>query len=137
MKTLTVGALAEAAGVNLEPVRHYERRGLLPEPARSDTGYRLYEKRDVARLRFIAIAQRRGFTLNEIEELPSLRVDDLRSCEKVRRFAEMRLDGIDAKMEDLQRMRHMLADLVESCRRRARTGRCPILDAFSAGERNP
>jgi len=137
MKSLTVGAFAQAAGVNLETVRYYERRGLLPEPARSDAGYRLYEPGDVARLQFIKRAQRLGFTLKEIKELLSLRVDGRRSCERVRCLAETKMEDIDHKMRDLQRMRHTLTGLIRSCRQRTQTSPCPILDSLSAGERHP
>ncbi len=139
MGRLTVGKLAKAAGVHVETIRYYERLGLLPEPIRSPGGYRLYSARDVARLRFIKRAQRLGFTLAEIGDLLSLRVEASRRCDAVKARAEAKLADIEAKLETLQRMRGALEALVRACNDRDETSACPILDAleldaFQGGE---
>ena len=73
--SLTVSKVAKAAGVNIQTLRYYERRGILPEPERSDAGYRLYEPETISRVRFIKHAQDFGFTLEEIRELLELRIE--------------------------------------------------------------
>jgi len=85
MRTLTIGRLAREAGVNLETVRYYERRGLLPRPPRSESGYRLFPEDAAGRLRFIRRAQELGFSLAEIRELLSLRVSRTAKRTDVRR----------------------------------------------------
>ena len=91
--TFTIGELAGAVGVNVQTVRYYERRGLLPKPKRRASGYREYLATDVARLEFIRRAQALGFTLSEIEQLLALRVDPRTTPEDVHRAV---IDGIDA-----------------------------------------
>jgi len=130
MKPLTIGQVARRAEVGVETVRFYERQGLLEEPARKDSGYRQYSEDVVARLRFIRRAKELGFTLKEIAELLALRLDPDTSCAEVRGRAKAKIDDIDAKIRDLQRMRQALDKLVASCRGRGPISVCPILDAL-------
>ncbi len=130
MKQYTSGQLARAAGVNIETLRFYERKSLLPEPRRTRGGFRLYGEEDLRRLKFIAMAKQHGFTLSEIKELLDLRVDSRTSCEEVREIAEEKLTVIERKLRELQQMKKALQDLIESCHRQGTTGNCPILDAF-------
>ena len=130
MKPLTIGQFAHRAGVRIETVRFYERQGLLEEPARKESGYREYTEDVVARLRFIRRAKELGFTLKEIAELLALRLDPDTSCAEVRSRAKAKIDDIDAKIRDLQRMRQALDKLVASCRGRGPISACPILDAL-------
>ena len=101
MKALTIGHLAKEAGVNLETVRYYERRGLLPRPPRSPSGYRLFPAESRKRLRFIRRAQELGFSLREIRELLSLRLAHSTDGAAVRRRAEAKLADIEAKLANL------------------------------------
>src|SRR5919198_614719 len=78
------GEVARAGGVNLETIRYYERRGLLPKPPRTTSGYRTFGADAVRRLRFIKNAQDLGFSLREIKELLALRLDARTSCADVR-----------------------------------------------------
>jgi MerR family mercuric resistance operon transcriptional regulator len=130
MKPLTIGQVARRAEVGVETVRFYERQGLLEEPARKESGYRQYTEDVVARLRFIRRAKELGFTLKEIVELLALRLDPDTSCAEVRGRAKAKIDDIDAKIRDLQRMRQALDKLVASCRGRGPISACPILDAL-------
>src|SRR5258708_2566151 len=98
MKLLTRGRLAQLGGVGVETVRFYEQEGLLAKPARSPAGYRQYGQHVVARLQFIQRAKELGFTLNEIKELLSLRVDPDTSCEDVRAKAEVKIADIHGKI---------------------------------------
>ena len=131
MNGLTSSKLAKAAGVNVETLRYYIRRGLLPEPPRRDSGYRMYPPENVERLRFIKSAQELGFTLEEIQQLLSLRVDENATAEDVRQQAQEKVTQIDAKIAALQQMRDALAHLVEQCHGEGPTSDCPILDALS------
>ncbi|HJT75997.1 MAG TPA: MerR family DNA-binding protein [Gemmataceae bacterium] len=130
MKPLTIGQIAQRAQVGVETVRFYERQGLLEEPARKESGYRQYTVDVVARLRFIRRAKELGFTLKEIGELLALRLDPDTSCAEVKGRAKAKIDDIDAKIRDLQRMGQALGKLVASCRGRGPISACPILDAL-------
>ena len=123
----TIGALAKAAGVGVETVRYYQRRGLLPEPARPPGEVRRYGEGDVKRLRFIRSAQAAGFTLNEIGELIALDASDDRA--RARELAQARVAAIDEKIAELREARDALSGLASDCARK-RGGPCPILKAF-------
>jgi MerR family mercuric resistance operon transcriptional regulator len=123
----TIGGLASAAGVGVETVRYYQRRGLLAEPARPPGEVRRYADADVKRLRFIRSAQAAGFTLNEIKELLDLDASDDRA--RARELARARVAAIDEKIADLRDARDALAALATACANK-RAGPCPILKAF-------
>ena len=126
---MTIGALAKAGGVGVETVRYYQRRGLLPEPARPPGEVRRYGADDVKRLKFIRSAQAAGFTLNEIGELIALDQSDDRA--RVRELADARVAAIDDKIEELRHARDALAGLANDCAS-SRKGPCPILKAFES-----
>ena len=123
----TIGGLARAAGVGVETVRYYQRRGLLPEPARPPGEVRRYGEQDVKRLKFIRSAQAAGFTLAEIGELIALDASDDRA--RARELAQSRVAAIDEKIAELREARDALAGLAADCARK-RGGPCPILRAF-------
>lgn len=125
----TIGGFARAAGVGVETVRYYQRRGLLAEPARPPGEVRRYGEEDVKRLRFIRSAQAAGFTLNEITELLDLDASDDRA--RARELAEARIAALDSKIADLREARDALAGLAAACANK-RGGRCPILGAFDS-----
>ena len=133
MTELTTGAVAERAGVNIQTVRYYERRGLLPEPPRRSSGYRLYNADHVTRIRFIKRAQELGFTLDEVEELLSLRADPDADRADVRSRTLAKMREIEAKIADLGRMRDTLAALADTCAGHGSTHDCPILEALDTG----
>ena len=130
MKPLRIGEVARSAGVGVETVRFYEREGLIEEPPRRESGYRQYHDAVIARLHFIRRAKELGFSLKEIKELLSLRVEPRTSCRDVKRRAEAKIAEIEAKIEDLARIRHSLRRLAAACRGRGPTSECPILDAL-------
>src|SRR3954452_23341515 len=123
----TIGGLAKAAGVGVETVRYYQRRGLLAEPARPSGEIRRYGAEDLKRLRFIRSAQAAGFTLNEIKELVDLDASDDRA--RARELAKARVAAIDAQIAHLREARDALAGLATACANK-RGGPCPILKAF-------
>ena len=126
-KSDTIGGLAKAAGVGVETVRYYQRRGLLQEPARPAGEIRRYAESDVKRLRFIRSAQAAGFTLNEIKELLDLDAADDRA--RARELAAARVAALDEKIKEMQEAREALAQLATACAKK-RSGPCPILTAF-------
>ena len=127
---MTIGRLARAAGVNIETIRYYQRRGLLAMPRKPAGGVRRYPSATLARLRFIKRAQELGFTLREIAEL--LKLGD-GSCKETRAIAEHRLADIEARLRDLESMRATLENLVRTCREGDQTS-CPIIASLSGGK---
>jgi MerR family mercuric resistance operon transcriptional regulator len=139
MEYLTIGRLARRAGVHIETVRYYQRRGLLAEPPRSLSNYRLYPEDTVRRVRFIKRAQELGFSLREIEELLSLRAAPRARCAEVRRRAEAKTEAIEEKIRALKSMRRALGKLIAECSGRGPATECPILEALDPrpGKRMP
>jgi Hg(II)-responsive transcriptional regulator len=129
-QTLTTGETAERAGVNVQTVRYYERRGLLPEPPRTSGGFRQYEPEHVDRIRFIKRAQELGFTLDEAGELLDLRATPEADRADVRAVAQEKQEEIRHKIRDLQRMQSTLDDLIAACEGHGSTDACPILNAL-------
>jgi Hg(II)-responsive transcriptional regulator len=127
---MRIGQIASQASVNIQTLRYYERRGLLPSPGRGSSGYRDYEPDAVDRVRFIKHAQALGFTLHEIAELLALRVRSDRACARVEARGESAIARIDEKLAQLHRIRDALTRLVTACRRQDLTGECPILHAL-------
>jgi MerR family mercuric resistance operon transcriptional regulator len=135
VKSLTIGRLAKEAGVNLETVRYYERRGLLQRPPRSASGYRLFPLETARRLRFIRRAQELGFSLKEIRELLSLRVSPNAKSADVRKRAEAKIADIDAKIKSLDSMKTTLRRLTKVCAGCGPIGECPILESLDGEEK--
>jgi len=128
MQTFTIARLAQAAGVNVETIRFYQRRGLLAEPAKPLGGIRRYGETEVARVLFIKAAQRIGFTLDEIALL--LQLDDGAQCSEARAIAEHKLADVRKRLQDLQRIEAALALLVDRCASRRGTVSCPLIEAL-------
>ena len=125
---LSIGAFAEAAGVNVETIRFYQRRGLLPEPDRPYGSIRRYGEADVARVRFVKSAQRLGFSLDEVDGL--LTLDDGAHCDEARQLAEHKLIDVRSKLADLLRIESVLATLVDDCCASHGTVSCPLIAAL-------
>lgn len=125
---MTIGTLARAAGVNVETIRFYQRRGLLPEPERAYGAIRRYDRGEANRIRFIKSAQRLGFSLDEVAGL--LRLEDGAHCEEARLLAEAKLADVRVRLAALARMEAALAGLVGSCRERTETVCCPLIAAL-------
>jgi MerR family transcriptional regulator, copper efflux regulator len=136
-EALTIGAVARLALVPLDTVRYYERRGLLPEPPRTTSGYRQYPASTVRRITFIRRAQTLGFTLEEIADLLALQDRPAGGCRAVEQQAEAAVARIDAKLGELSRMRDALTSLVTGCRDNHRSGECPMLDALEGRPSDP
>jgi Hg(II)-responsive transcriptional regulator len=130
MEILSIGQVAQRAGVGVETVRFYEREGLLEEPPRRASGYRQYSEQVVKRIGFIKRAKEPGFSLKEMSELLLLRVDAQTSCDEVRQRTEAKLAEVERKLVELQRMRQALLQVASLCIGPGPTARCPMLDAL-------
>ena len=128
MNELTIGRLAKAAGVGVETVRYYQRRGLMPEPPRGYGSIRRYGPGNVDRLRFIRAAQDLGFSLKEVEDLLSLERGG--SCRAVERLAERKLAVVRERIAGLKRVEHTLATLVQRCETTRGRMSCPIIESL-------
>src|SRR5262245_5073287 len=124
-----ISEAAEQAGVNVQTLRYYERRGLLPKPPRRESGYREFPDDAVRIVRFIKRAQELGFSLDEVEELLRLRRNSRRDRARIRKVAEQRVAQIDQKITELQRMRSALSGLVHACHHDTALD-CPIIEAL-------
>ena len=117
MKSLTIGHLAKQAGVNLETVRYYECRELLPEPMRKESGYRVYGPDDLHRLRFIRQAKSLGFSLNEIAEILRMRDKGKCPCGEVTRIGEKHLHDLGEQIKRLRSFHNELSHAVKNWKR--------------------
>ena len=133
MKTLTIGQVAKQVGVGLETIRFYERKGLIDEPPRRASGYREYPPDAVARVKFIRRAKELGFSLKEIADLLTLRVDQDTTCAEVRERAEAKIADIQDKIRALQQMKRALTRLTVTCSGSGPSSECPILEALETG----
>ena len=133
-KELRIGEVAERAGVGVETVRFYERRGLLDEPPRSASGYRQYPAETVSKLRFIKRAKDLGFSLSEVNDLITLRLDSAVSAGEIKSRAKAKITHIEEKLRDLERVRDALLHLVQTCDGTSSTTGCPILIALDSEE---
>ncbi len=132
MDYMTRGELARYGQVNPETIRYYERSGLLPLPARSESNYRMFAPAAVQRIRFIKRAQAVGFSLDEIRTLLDLKFAPDATCHDVQSMVDTKISDIDAKIAALQAMRAELSALFEECPGGDRpTEECPILESFA------
>jgi DNA-binding transcriptional MerR regulator len=133
---LQIGQVAQKTGLSVDAIRFYEKSGLLPRPARTQGGYRLYEEREVADLEFIQKAQQLGFSLNEIRELFSIQRHPHEVCVHVRDLIAQKLAIVRVRVAELQRMETELAGALRQCRTALRQpskhqDRCPVLEAIT------
>ena len=135
MDTLTIGMAAREAGVGVETIRFYERRGLVDRPPKPPgTGIRRYAPETVQRVRFIREAQQLGFTLRQIEELLSLEANPAADCSDVRLRALAKIEEVNARIGQLARIRSALIRLIAACPGSGALGACSILEALHASE---
>ncbi len=126
----TIGALAREAGVNVETIRYYQRRGLVPEPARPLGGIRSYAPEHVQRIRFIKQAQQLGFSLEEVGDLLSL--EDGLHCREVEEIAGQKLTMVRERIAQLRTIESALATLIGKCRSNKGKLRCPLISALES-----
>jgi MerR family mercuric resistance operon transcriptional regulator len=128
LERLPIGAFAAAAGVNVETVRYYQRKGLLSEPDKPYGSIRRYGQADIARVRFVKAAQRLGFSLDEVAVL--LTLDDGMQCKQAQSLAEHKLADVRAKLAHLRRIESVLAELVRECGQARGKVSCPLVVAL-------
>ena len=131
MKT---GEVADLAGVNLQTLRYYERRGLLPEPPRGQSGYRIYGPESVHTVRFIKRAQQLGFSLDEVESLLDLAEGGPDGCDAAQEVARHRIQELDRRIADLRAMRDSLDRLVATCSMPRAQRECPLLQCIESDD---
>jgi DNA-binding transcriptional MerR regulator len=122
--------VASRAGVNVQTLRYYERRGILPQPRRSESGYRAYDAQAVRTVRFVKCAQQLGFSLEEIDSLLELAAGGPASCDAARTLATGKIGELEAKIARLSAMCDSLRRLVATCDRSPGKRECPLLEAI-------
>jgi Hg(II)-responsive transcriptional regulator len=122
--------VASRAGVNVQTIRYYERRGILPEPARTGSGYRSYDDHAVRTVRFVKGAQQLGFSLEEIDSLLELAVGGPSNCDAARKLATEKVAELEAKIARLSAMADSLRQLAATCDRSRNKRDCPLLEAI-------
>ena len=127
---MTIGKVASRTGVGIETIRFYERKGLINEPPRRDSGYRLYDTDVIDRLSFIQQAKSLGFTLEEISQLLSISLKSGEPLPAVKKIARKRLQDIEEKLKLLRSMKRTLKKLVDACPGKGTIDDCPILETL-------
>ncbi len=128
MMPMTISKLARAAGVNVETIRYYQRRGLIEQPEKPAQGYRTYPPATLTRIRFIRRAQELGFSLEDIDHL--LAMED-QPCAQARELAQQKLAQVQAKLHDLQQLAGALSKLVSQCEHNPDLSHCPLVQTLS------
>jgi len=127
---MRIGKIAKQVGITVEAIRFYEKQGLIKPPPRNESGYRDYPEDTVQYVSFINRAKELGFSLKEIRELMLLRYSPGTTCGDVRDRAETKIADIERKVEDLQRMKKILKELVSVCPGQGPLSDCPIIVAI-------
>ena len=131
--SFTIGALADAAAVNVETIRFYQRKGLMPSPVRPSGSIRRYAATDLARVRFIKSAQRLGFSLDEVSDL--LTLEDGTHCDEARALAERKIQDVRDKLAVLRRIESALGKLVVQCGSAPGAVTCPLIASLQQERR--
>jgi len=135
MDGLTISKVAHQAGVGVETIRFYHRKGLIKQPAKpASGGFRVYPLETVQRIRFIRQAQELGFSLREVKDLLGLRAIPSSDCSEVRTQAQIKLDEVNRKIKQLTRMRTALTQLIAACPGKGALHACSIMEAMAATE---
>lgn len=131
MQTLSIGQVATQANTSIDTIRYYERNGLIDPPARRDSGYRSYTSEVIQRLRFIRRAKDLGFTLSEVGELMSLTSHARRDMGAMKQAARDKLGVVEEKLQEFERIRSALQQLIAACPGHGALEQCPIVEALS------
>ncbi len=134
LHSLTIGKLAKKSDVSIDSIRFYERRGLLSEPLRTESNYRVYSEEAVAQLRFIKKAQTLGFSLDEIKEILNLQHNPAASKADIKAKTTEKLKSIREKIQALTKILKALEQLDEACDGHGPIEECPILAALAADD---
>lgn len=135
-RTFLTSQIAKKANVNVETLRFYEKKGLIPNPMRSEAGYRQYPEETIGRILFIKNAQKLGFTLKEIRELLSITLVTKKQCQQVKGEIDHKLIEVDEKIKRLEEISTALKSLRRKCDEGGVDGKCPILKFLYGGDKN-
>lgn len=130
-RTLQRAELARRTGCNLETIRYYEKTGMMPDPPRTASGYRIYDESHISRLRFILRARELGFSVEQIRGLLILVDDGTQTCAEVKDRTEQHLADVRAKIVDLERIEKVLAETAAQCSGKD-VPECPVLEALAS-----
>jgi DNA-binding transcriptional MerR regulator len=131
-----IGTLAELAGLNIQTIRFYENIGLLPEPSRSKSQYRLYDEEYLENINFIKNSQELGFTLEEIKDLVQIKFQDCSTGKDVKNLVQEKIEKINCQLETLKSQKKFLEKLDSNCNGKMPVGECPILDTLKKEPKN-
>ncbi|PIR31508.1 MAG: MerR family transcriptional regulator [Bdellovibrionales bacterium CG11_big_fil_rev_8_21_14_0_20_38_13] len=134
-ETMSIGTLSKQTGIGIETIRFYERLGLVVPIGRKSSGYRIFDDGSLKALGFIKHAKELGFSLNEIQELLSLKADKKSKCQNVQVKAATQLESVNEKIKNLERIKTTLTTLIQQCKQRKTNSECPILDALEYEEK--
>jgi MerR family mercuric resistance operon transcriptional regulator len=129
LRNLLRGTLSKETGVNMETIRYYEKAGLMPEPARSDNGYRIYNESHIKRLAFVKRCRELGFSLKEVAALLRLVDGGDYTCAEIRDHTVSHLRDVEEKIRDLRKMQRTLKNMVSECDGLLMP-ECPIVDSL-------
>lgn len=135
-RTFLTSQIAKRADVNVETLRFYEKKELIPEPMRTEAGYRQYPEETIHRILFIKNAQKLGFTLKEIRELLSITLVTKQQCQQVKSEIDHKLIEVDEKIKRLEEISNALKSLRGKCDEGGVDGKCPILKFLYGGDKN-
>ncbi|RLA33001.1 MAG: heavy metal-responsive transcriptional regulator [Gammaproteobacteria bacterium] len=130
-----IGAVVDKVGISADTLRYYEKIELLPAIGRTASGIRVYDDKDISRLRFIRRAQKMHFRLREIAELLKMREDPQHARDEVRLLTGRKLAEVEEHLDDLQYLRNELQLLLNLCR--ASEDGCPIIESIDRGDDRP
>lgn len=131
-----IGTLAELAGLNIQTIRFYENIGLLPEPSRSKSQYRLYDEEYLENINFIKNSQELGFTLEEIKDLVQIKFQDCSTGKDVKNLVQEKIEKINCQLETLKSQKKFLEKLDSNCNGKMPVSECPILDTLKKEPKN-
>ncbi len=131
-KDLFIGELSRRTGVNIETIRYYERIGVMPRPARSEGGHRVFSDEQLRRLSFIKRSRELGFSLDEIRAMLRLVDEGTLTCGEIHAMTSAHLKAVQRKISDLRRLERVLKTMVAECSR-GDVPDCPIIEALYAG----
>lgn len=130
-KNLKIGDIAKLANIEVQTIRYYESMNLLPEPKRTDSGYRQYDENYIEHLKFIKNSQELGFSLEDIKELVKLKFSIKSKGKDVKDFVEMKINALNEEIEELKSLKSRLIKLNNTCSGKMKTNCCPILNSLS------
>jgi Hg(II)-responsive transcriptional regulator len=133
---ISIGEVSRQAGITVQAIRFYERRGLIPKPLRTKSGYRQFSPEIVRRIQFITRAKRLGFTLKEVDQFLVLADGVATDCREIQGLAKEKINEIEQKIRQLSGLKEVLVEGVRRCPGEGPISVCPIIDVFSGGDKD-